>query len=127
MNLYREALVHFAGGPLKVCQAVEVFSGPRQVGVQNLNLLNQSTAFAVSSKPRDAGAMRDHLERLLHHTRLRVVQWINLNRHVVEFTTLSRSGTDRIMAGQNHKSDATRDQASARPSTWGLPQASYPK
>jgi len=45
---------------------------------------------------------------------LKVVQWINLNRHVAEFTTLSKGGTDRIMAGQNHKSDATREQAPAR-------------
>ena len=106
VNLYREALVHFAGGSLKVCQAVEVFSGPRQLGAQNLNLLNESTGFAVTAKAQGAGAMRDHLERLLHHTRLKVVQWINLNRHVVEFTTLSKRGTDRIMRGQNHDSGA---------------------
>ena len=102
MNLYREALVHFQGGPLKVNQAVEVFSGPRRLGVQNLNLLNEHTAFAVTSKPRGAGVIRDHLDRLLHHTQLKAIQWINLNRHVVEFTTLSKRGTDRIMAGQNH-------------------------
>ena len=58
----------------------------------------------------DTQAMRDHLERLLDHTRLKVVQWINLNRHVVEFTTLSKRGSDRIMAGQNHKSDVVGDQ-----------------
>jgi hypothetical protein len=58
--------------------------------------------------------MRDHLERLLHHRRLKAVQWINLNRHVVEFATLSKRATDRIMAGQNHKSDAIREQALGR-------------
>ena len=36
-----------------------------------------------------------YLERLLHHTGLKVVQWINLNRQVVEFTTLTKGGTDR--------------------------------
>ena len=115
VNLYREALVHFQGGALKVCQAVEVVSGRRQLGAQNLNLLNEHTGFAVTAKARDAGAMRDHLVRLLHHTRLGAFQWINLNRHIVEFTTLSKRGTDRIMAGQNHTSDATRPEASARP------------
>src|SRR2546421_7822307 len=64
----------------------------------------------VTSKPRGAGVIRDHLDRLLHHTQLKAIQWINLNRHVVEFTTLSRRGTDRIMTGQNHKSDVIRDQ-----------------
>src|SRR5258706_14804384 len=86
VNLYREALVYFQGGPLKVNQAVEVFSGPRRLGVQNLNLLNAHTAFAVTSKPRDTGVIRDHLDRLLHHTQLKTIQWINLNRHVIEFT-----------------------------------------
>ena len=98
MNLYREALVHFQAGPMKVYKAVEVFSGPRHLGAQNLNLLDEYTGFAVTSKLRDAGGMRDHLVRLLHHTRLKVVQWINLNQHVVEFTTLSKRGADRIMA-----------------------------
>jgi len=102
VSLYREALVHFLGGPINVSRAVEIYSGPRPLGAQNLNLLNEYTGFAITSKARDVGAIRDHLDRLLHHTRLRAVQWINLNRHVVEFTTLSKRQTDRIMAGQNH-------------------------
>jgi GxxExxY protein len=88
VNLYREALVHFLGGPTSVCQAVEIFSGPRRLGTQSLNLLNEDTGFALTTKQQDAGAMRDHLERLLRHTRLKALQWINLNRHLVEFTTL---------------------------------------
>lgn len=91
VNLYREALVHFLGGPGSVCQAVEVFSGPRRVGTQNLNLLNEDTGFAVTTKQEGAGAMRDHLGRLVDHTRLKAIQWINLNRHRAEFTTLSRT------------------------------------
>ena len=83
-------------------QAVEVFSGQRKLCAQYLNLLDEYTAFAVTSKPRSTGTMREHLERLLQHTRLKAVQWINLNRHVVEFTTLSKRQIDRIMAGQNH-------------------------
>ena len=39
---------------------------------------------------------------------------MNLNPHVAEFTTLSKGKTDRIMAVQNHKSGATREQAPAR-------------
>ena len=48
----------------------------------------------MSRIPRGAGAMRDHLERLLHHWRLKVVQWNDLNPQVVEFTTLTKGGTD---------------------------------
>ncbi len=35
---------------------------------------------------------------LSHHTRLKAVQWINLNRHSVEFTTLSKRGTVAVLA-----------------------------
>ncbi len=91
VNLYREALVHFLGGAASVCKAVEVFSGSRRVGAQNLNLLNEDTAFALTTKQEGAGAMRDHLGRLLEHTRLKAIQWVNLNRHRAEFTTLLKT------------------------------------
>jgi hypothetical protein len=88
VNLYREALVHFLGGAEVVCQAVEVFSGSRRVGTQRLNLLEEETGFALTMKAAGAGAMREHLGRLLEHTRLKAIQWINLSRHRAEFMTL---------------------------------------
>lgn len=91
VNLYREALVYFLGGPNVVNKVVEVFSGSQRIGAQNMNLLNEETGFALSMLPVGAGALKEHLERLLRHTRLRAIQWINLNRHVVELTTLVRS------------------------------------
>jgi GxxExxY protein len=91
VNLYREALIHFLGGPGIVCKAVEVFSGSRPLGTQQMNLLNEDTAFAVTTKHDGLGTMRDHLSRLLHHTKLNNIQWVNLNRHLVEFSTLSKT------------------------------------
>ncbi len=88
--LYRDALVHFLGGPALVNQAVEVFSGSRRLGTQKLNLLDAQTAFALTTLQSDSQPMRDHLERLLHHTGLEHVQWVNLNRHHIEFITLSK-------------------------------------
>jgi len=88
VNLYREALVHFLGGANSVCKPVEIFSGPRPIGTQNLNMLDQDSAFAFTTKQGSASVMREHLERLLHHTRLKSIQWLNLNRHRVEFATL---------------------------------------
>jgi GxxExxY protein len=87
-NLYREALVHFLGGSSSVCQSVEVFSGATPIGSQKLNLLAPDTAFALTMKQRQSTFMRDHLERLLRHTGLKAIQWINLNRHLAEFATL---------------------------------------
>jgi GxxExxY protein len=91
VNLYREALVHFLGGPSVVCRAVEVLSGSRRLGTQKMNLLNEDTGFALTMMQSGTGAMRDHLVRFLHHTRLKAIQWINLNRHLAEFTTLVKS------------------------------------
>ena len=91
VNLYREALIHFLGGPARVCKAVEIFSGTRCVGTQTFNLLSEETAFAFTMKTQEVGAMRDHLTRLLYHTRLKSIQWINLNKHLVEFSTIAKT------------------------------------
>lgn len=101
VNLYREALVHFQGGAASVSQAVQVFSGKRLLGVQNFNLLSKDTGFAITSKPRGASTIREHLERFLYHTHLKAIQWINLNRHLVEFTTLFKKQADRIIGREN--------------------------
>jgi hypothetical protein len=53
-------------------------------------------------KQRHAGFMRDHLERLLRHTSLKAIQWINLNRHLVEFATL-RLSIGATNERQNHE------------------------
>ena len=84
--------MHFLGGANSVCKPVEIFSGPRPIGTQNLNLLDQDCAFAFTTKQGSASVMREHLERLLRHTRLKSIQWVNLNRHRVEFATLSGPG-----------------------------------
>jgi hypothetical protein len=49
--------------------------------------------------------MRGHLERLLRHTSLRAVQWINLNHHLAEFVTL------RLSAGANGKQNHGRTES----------------
>jgi GxxExxY protein len=89
-NLYREAFIHFLGGQSSVCTPVEIFSGSRRVGTQNLNLINEDTAFAFTMIQEGIGAMSSHLDRLLHHTKLTSIQWINLYHHQLEFTTIQK-------------------------------------
>jgi hypothetical protein len=108
VNLYREALVHFLGGRSSVCKSVEIFSGAKSIGTQSLSMLDSDTAFAFTTKQRQVGFMRDHLERLLRHTSLKAIQWINLNHHLVEFTTL-RSSIDATSEKQNHEGQNHRD------------------
>jgi GxxExxY protein len=92
-GLYRDALIHFLGGMASVNKPVEVFSGSRCLGVQKLNLLDEQTAFALTTLQSDSEPMRENLERLLRHTHLEFVQWINFNRHQIECVTLSKAMT----------------------------------
>jgi GxxExxY protein len=89
-HLYREALTHFLGGAEAVIQPVLVYSDDREIGYQDVHLATEDTAFAVSELDDSDHNMRTHLSRLLAHTRLRHLQWINLNHHVVQFATLTR-------------------------------------
>jgi len=95
VGLYREAIVHFLGGPEAACPEIEVLDGPRPVGHQRVCLLTDDTAFSCTALTRDRDTMREHQLRFLAHSRLRFIQWVNLNRARIEFTTLSREGLAR--------------------------------
>jgi GxxExxY protein len=91
VSLYRDALTFFLGGAAVVQKSVEVFSGARSLGNQTLHLLTPDTAFAVSAVTEEPEQFGMHLTRFLRHTRLRHLQWINLNHHSIEFQTLLNS------------------------------------
>lgn len=85
VNLYREALVFFLGGASEVLKPVEIFSGNRCVGTQDFKLLTPEVAFAVSTIVENPEGFGLNLQRFLDHTRLRHLQWVNLNHDKVEF------------------------------------------
>jgi GxxExxY protein len=87
--LYREGLVHFMGGAASVSKALPVYSGSRQIGTQMMNMISDKVGFALTCMQARSKALREHLERLLQHVPLKAIQWINLNRHQIEFRTLS--------------------------------------
>jgi hypothetical protein len=69
---------------------VQVYSGERLIGNQPVHFLTDDSAFAFTALPRNRAAMQDHQSRFLKHTPLRCIQWINFNRHNIEFTTLTK-------------------------------------
>ena len=89
-NLYRDALTHASGGDAMVVRRIPVFSEERLLGEQEVHLVTEDTAFAVTALTEAAATMRSHLERFLAHTRLNHMQWINLNHHNIELVTLSQ-------------------------------------
>jgi len=88
--LYRDAITHFIGGPEKVVTPVEISSSRGVLGEQDVHLLAPDTAFAISAVTDRIDATRQHQLGFLRHSALRHIQWINMNRHRIEFTTLSK-------------------------------------
>ena len=90
VSLYRDAITHFLGGPERVFLPVPVRSRDRLLGEQPVHLLAPDTAFAFTAITADGTSMADHQRRFLQHTPLRRIQWVNFNRHQIEFTTLAK-------------------------------------
>lgn len=88
--LYEEALTHFLGGDVKVFRPVEVWVEQTKVGKQTCRLVNPETAFKITAFNSDCGHYEDHLRRLLAHTSLKRIQWINLGRKIVTFRTIKK-------------------------------------
>lgn len=86
--VYREALFYLLGVHE---QSVTLFAGHREIGTHKFHLLDPQTAIVVTAITKDHRLMQRHLMRLFAPTHLRAMQWINLNHHTVELTTLSHS------------------------------------
>jgi GxxExxY protein len=90
VTLYEEALAHCIGGPANVEQEIEVVSEGVVLGTQKFRLLQPNAAFKVTTLPDHLEAFAAHARRLLAHTRLEVIQWVNVGRHRVTFTTIRK-------------------------------------
>jgi len=88
ISLYREAIIHFFGGSEAVLQPVPIYDRNQPVGTHPFCLLADDTAFAVTALQSDRSAMQEHLRRLLSHTKLACIQWINMHNHDIELRSL---------------------------------------
>lgn len=87
-SLYRDALVHFFGGPELALQRIPVYDGDAVLGTHEVCLIAETTALAVTALKNGKSQMEDHLKKFLRHTKLDYVQWVNLDNHDIEFRTL---------------------------------------
>ncbi|MEO8271202.1 MAG: GxxExxY protein [Aureliella sp.] len=90
LALYRDAIIHFFGGPERVLRGIPIYDKGVEVGSHMLCQLADDTALALTALKEGQGAMRFHLQRFLSHTRLRSMQWINMDNHDLTFRTLVR-------------------------------------
>jgi len=91
VSLYRDAMIHFLGGPDLAIGEVDVMSESRLLGTQDLPLVGDNAALSISAVLTNPEEYEFHLSRFLHHTHLDHIHWINLNHHDITFTTLANS------------------------------------
>ena len=86
-SLYSEAIVHFLGGSDQVEKFIDIHRNGEVIGQQKFKMLNEKTAFfftAINHR-NDYGK---YLHSLIRNTEIECVQWVNLDKHNVEFVTV---------------------------------------
>ena len=107
LALYEQAAACLCGQPPNVESDVEVRMGDRLLGVQRMRLASPEAAIRVTAlAPEWLGDFRAHLCRLLAHTDLRVIQWINVTRSSLQFRTIKKrkvkNSEERKIGHKNH-------------------------
>jgi len=89
--LYNQAVVHHFGGPDHAIERRPMSLGGVPLGRQAFQMCGPDEAFRVTTLSRNLSAQRQSLDRLVQLSDLNALHWINLNRHQVEFSTLTRT------------------------------------
>jgi len=89
LALYREAILHFLGGEENLSHPVELRDKTRIIGRLPMPQLNPTTSLHLSAASKHSAGHEKLLLRLLHHTPLQAIQWINFNGKHIALKTLS--------------------------------------
>jgi|ERR1035438_2196495 GxxExxY protein len=90
LDLYTEALIHFAGGEGRVAQQLPLTRGKVCLGRQPFHLLNPETAFRVTGMTEETEDYERQLRCLLRLCPRRAIQWVNLARQRVQLVSLTQ-------------------------------------
>lgn len=90
LPLYLEAVTHFLGGQASVLRPLALVRNGVSLGNQNLHFLTPQTAFRLTALTESQSNYERHLLALLKFSPLKAIQWINLERRRIVFTTLSK-------------------------------------
>lgn len=91
LSLYEEAITHFFGGEPKVLTRIPVTGTGGELAMQTMRLLNPYSAFKLTAFPPGSpyhANFQTHAQRLLHHTPLNFIQWINIHQTEITFVTI---------------------------------------
>jgi GxxExxY protein len=91
LNLYAEALTHFLGGESKMLRPVKVHLDGAELGQQLVRLAAERVAFKLTAFESIGSQERfaHHARRLVSHTELDALLWVNMARHVITFNCLT--------------------------------------
>ena len=89
-HLYQEAIIHSLGGHEKTDSQIQVTIAGQTVGQQNMHMLSNNVALKVTSLDRCLDAHDLHTRKLLAHTNLHAIAWINLTLKKITFTSLTK-------------------------------------
>ena len=87
-SLYEEALTHLLGGEEEGMQEIEVMSGATQLGLQKFRRVAPDVVFKITAFANPTDLFAGHARKLLEHTKLQAIQWINVARNEVLFQTI---------------------------------------
>lgn len=88
VQLYREALIHFMGGADRVINPINIQVGHRVVGKQKVCLASKDVAFHLSAIKTHHASYKKHMTRLLNHSTLKKIHWINFQGANIQLKTL---------------------------------------
>jgi GxxExxY protein len=86
--LYEEAVVYFSGGANVAVRPVEIQIDGATMGTQRLNLLSEKTSLHITALRAGLDHYENQLRRFLKHVSLETIQWVNVGRRTVTYTTL---------------------------------------
>ena len=86
-SLYLDAVVHFLGGERIVEKPVDIRVQGEVIGHQKFRMMEDSSAFFITAVKHKID-YRKYLKNVLSRTGLNKIQWINFDKHDVEFTTV---------------------------------------
>ena len=90
INLYEEAITHFFGGDGRVLCPIDVVSGGTKIGTQMFKLLDPGSAFKITAFEGERPRYEASLRRMISHTNLQRLQWVNIGRTRVTFKTIAK-------------------------------------
>lgn len=90
VGLYEAALTDFLGGEDQVVTDVDVLSEEYKLGVQSFRLSSPTVAFKITALTDELEHFEIHARRLLVHSALHAIHWVNVNRSTVTFTTIRK-------------------------------------